>query len=349
MDYEEAQDQAENDAATLSLPAETAEPQSPAGDPQTTTRQKRSVKVLKFGGSSLAGAGRILRAARIAQRAAAEHRIAVVVSALRGVTDRLVSLSDFLSKGAGGVAFAEAGLLIHLHHEIARELNLKSRDAVRLHTETESVGGELFAALRAHRHVSGGGGEAFDRIVSFGERFSCRVFAAALRKLGIGAAPVDAPDFLVTSADFGAAQPLLEATAARAKEIFPALLREGVVPVVTGFTGATHDGRITTLGRNSSDYSGAIVAHVLGAAELVIWTDVDGMYTTNPRHAPAARLLTALSYEQAQALAEAGAKVLHPGVIPLAAQTQMKISICNALNPRAPGTRIGPRSKAERS
>jgi aspartokinase/homoserine dehydrogenase 1 len=348
MEYEEAQDPAANDAEVLPLPAETAEQQSPAGDSQTTTRQKHSVKVLKFGGSSLAGAGRILRAARIAQRAAAEHRIAVVVSALRGVTDRLVSLTGFLSKGAGGVAFAEAGLLIHLHHEIARELNLKSRDAVRLHTETESLGGELFAALRAHRHGSGGD-EAFDRIVSFGERFSCRVFAAALKKLGIAAAPVDAPDFLVTSADFGAARPLLEATAARAKEIFPALLREGIVPVVTGFAGATHDGRITTLGRNSSDYSGAIVAHVLGAAELVIWTDVDGMYTTNPRHAPAARLLTALSYERAQALAEAGAKVLHPGVIPLAAKTQMKISICNALNPRAPGTRIGPRSETEPS
>jgi len=346
MDYEQGQSPAENNAAVLPLAANTPERKPLQGGSMAQAPSEPGIRVLKFGGSSLAGAERILRAARIVQRATAERRIAVVVSAMRGVTDQLVSTAHYLFRGAGGVAFAEAGLLIHVHHGTARSLNLKPRDAIRLHTEIEALAGELFHTLRVHRHGTSFG-EAHDRIVSFGERLSCRLFAAALGKLGVAAVPVDAREFVVTSAEFQNARPLLRATAARAEEVFPVLLGKDTVPVVTGFIGATHEGKITTLGRNSSDYSGAIVAHVLGAAELEIWTDVDGLYTANPHHSRAAQLLTALTYEQAQALAESGAKVLHPGVIPLAAKSRMKISICNTLNPQAPGTCIGPGNDGE--
>ncbi len=347
MDHEEIRNHQENDAGALFTAIEAQERERVADASDAASRQ-RAIKVLKFGGTSLAGAGRILRAAHLAQHATDEHRIAVVVSAMRGVTDQLDSIARHLFRGAGGVAFAEAGLLVHQHHETARDLNLKPRDAIRLHTELESLGGELFVSLRAHRHGNGGG-EALDQILSFGERFSCRLFTAALRKLGVTATSVDASEFLVTSADFRNAQPLFESTAARAKEVFSTLFAEEVLPVITGFIGATSDGRTTTLGRNSSDYSGAIVAHVLEASELVIWTDVDGLYTANPRVTSSAKLLRALSYERAQALAASGAKVLHPGVIPLAEKTLMRISICNTLNPRAPGTRIGPLGDGESS
>src|SRR5439155_11334207 len=113
------------------------------------------------------------------------------------------------------------------------------------------------------------------------------------------------------------------------------------VPVVTGFIGATPDGRITTLGRNSSDFSGAIVAHVVNADELVIWTDVDGIYTANPTESAEAHLLHELSYDEARALAASGAKVLHAKVLPLAAETELVVWVRNTFNPQARGTRIG--------
>ena len=129
--------------------------------------------------------------------------------------------------------------------------------------------------------------------------------------------------------------------------------RAGVLPVVTGFIGATPDGRITTLGRNSSDFSGAIIAHVVDADELVIWTDVDGIYTANPKESPEARLLHELSYDEARALAASGAKVLHAKVLPLAAETEMVVWVRNTFNPLARGTRIAspraPRDSQEAS
>ncbi len=168
------------------------------------------------------------------------------------------------------------------------------------------------------------------------------MFAAALEKLGIAAVPVASSEFVLTCDTFRDAQPHLEQTKQRGREILLPLLHEGIVPVVTGFIGATPDGRITTLGRNSSDFSGAIIAHVIDADELVIWTDVDGIYTANPSESGEARLLHELSYDEAHALAASGAKVLHAKVLPLAAETKMVIWIRNTFNPQARGTRIGP-------
>jgi aspartate kinase len=133
----------------------------------------------------------------------------------------------------------------------------------------------------------------------------------------------------------------LEQTRERGREILIPLLEDGLVPVVTGFIGAAPDGRITTLGRNSSDFSGAIIAHLVDAAELVIWTDVDGLYTANPHVSAEAKLLHDLSYDEAHALAASGARVLHPHVLPLAAETEMTIWIRNTFKPHVRGTRIG--------
>jgi aspartate kinase len=133
----------------------------------------------------------------------------------------------------------------------------------------------------------------------------------------------------------------LEETKQRGRGILLPLLEANLVPVVTGFIGATPDGRITTLGRNSSDFSGAIIAHVVDAEELVIWTDVDGIYTSNPHASVEAKLLHDLSYDEAHALAASGAKVLHPHVLPLAAETEMTIWIRNTFKPHVRGTRIG--------
>jgi aspartate kinase len=134
----------------------------------------------------------------------------------------------------------------------------------------------------------------------------------------------------------------MDETRRRGRDVLQPLLESGLVPVVTGFVGATRDGRVTTLGRNSSDYSGAIIAHVVDADELVIWTDVDGVYTANPNESSEARLLHQLSYEEAYALAAAGAKVLHANVLPLAAESEMVVWVRNTFKPEFRGTRIGP-------
>jgi aspartokinase/homoserine dehydrogenase 1 len=332
MDVHEGQ--AAQDSVGSDLPFET----------QIAEERKSGIAVLKFGGSSLAGAERLLRAGGIVQRAAAKQTVAVVVSAMRGITDQLYSLARHLRNGARGLAITEAECIINLHRGVAQDLNLHAEDAAQLAAEIDQLGRELLNEVN-REHYDGAGHETMDRIVSFGERLSCRLMAAALRKLGANALPVEASEFLVTSAEFQSARPQLEITVARAGEIFPALFAEGVLPIVTGFLGATQDGRITTLGRNSSDFSAAIVAHALGASELIIWTDVDGMYTANPRQSASARLLSELSYTSAQALAASGAKVLHHDVIPLAAKTQMRVAIRNTLNPQAQGTLIGPHSE----
>src|SRR5262249_13613014 len=127
----------------------------------------------------------------------------------------------------------------------------------------------------------------------------------------------------------------------RVRSVLSPLLEAGIVPVVTGFIGATSDGRITTLGRNSSDFSGAIVAHVVDADELVIWTDVDGIFTENPNESAQARLLHDLSYDEAHALAASGANVLHPHVLLLAEETEMAVWVPNTFKPHVRGTRIG--------
>ncbi len=214
----------------------------------------------------------------------------------------------------------------HEHERVAQEMALLTDDLVH---EVPQRG-----------HVEANG-VLLDRLASFGERYAARLFAAALSKIGVTAVPVASSDFILTCDNFRDAKPHLEHTRSRGRQILLPLLKAGIVPVVTGFIGATQDGRITTLGRNSSDFSGALIAHVVDAEELVIWTDVDGIYTANPHESEEAKLLHELSYDEAHALAANGAKVLHPHVLPLAAQTQMTVWIRNTFKPHARGTRIG--------
>jgi aspartokinase/homoserine dehydrogenase 1 len=307
-------------------------------------KQSRNVVAFKFGGSSLLGADRMLHAASLVRDAAQTSRVSVVVSAMKGVTDRLLSIAHALAAGKLGHARGEAELLLHLHLDVLRGLQLSDQDDVRVRRELQLLGRDLLHEIPVHRSVAAGA-ELFDRLTSFGERFCARLFAAALEKSGLPSVPVTSSDFVVTCDTFCDAQPHLEQTRQRGRDVLLPLLEAGIVPVVTGFIGATPDGRITTLGRNSSDFSGAIVAHVVDADELVIWTDVDGIYTANPHESAEARLLHELSYDEARALAAAGAKVLHAKVLPLAAETEMVVWVRNTFNPQAPGTRIAsPRS-----
>jgi aspartokinase/homoserine dehydrogenase 1 len=294
----------------------------------------------KFGGSSLLGAKRMLHAASLVRDAAAVSDVTVIVSAMKGVTDHLLSVAHALADGKLAHARRQAEHLLALHLEVLQDLQLEEEDDLRIRRELKLLGGDLLHEVPAAGRVTPDA-ELFDRLASFGERLSARLFAAALEKSAVAAVPVTSSDFVVTCDNFRDAQPHLEQTRQRGRAVLLPLLEDGIVPVVTGFIGATHDGRITTLGRNSSDFYGAIIAHVVDAEELVIWTDVDGIYTANPNESAEARLLHELSYDEAHALAAGGAKVLHAKVLPLAAETEMVVWVRNTFNPQARGTRIG--------
>jgi len=300
----------------------------------------QNVTALKFGGSSLFGAERMVHAAGLVQEAAGCSNVIVVVSAMKGVTDRLLSISRSLAEGRTSHARNEAEGVIHLHLNVLQDLQLHEEQHDRVRRSLRLLARDLLHEVPLDGRVAATA-ELADRLASFGERFSARLFAAALEKSGIAAVPVSSSDFVLTCDTFRDAKPHLEETRQRGRAVLLPLLEAGLVPVVTGFIGATPDGRITTLGRNSSDFSGAIIAHVVDAEELVIWTDVDGVYTANPHDSVEAKLLHDLSYDEAHALAASGATVLHPHVLPLAAETEMTIWVRNTFKPHVRGTRIG--------
>ena len=307
---------------------------------QLAGESKQSVVAFKFGGTSLLGAKRMLHAANLVKEAARTSRVAVVVSAMKGVTDQLLAAAQLVDSGNLAEAKRHADSLLRLHADVLFELQLNELDHQRVWQDLRLLGRDLLYEVSSPAHA---GGEALhDSLASFGERFSARLFAAALDACDVPAAPVTSSEFVVTCDTFRDAKPNIAETCQRGRDLLQPLLESGVVPVVTGFVGATRDGRVTTLGRNSSDYSGAIIAHVVDADELVIWTDVDGVYTANPNESQEARLLHELSYDEAHALAAAGARVLHANVLPLAAETEMVVWVRNTFNPEFRGTRIGP-------
>jgi aspartate kinase len=303
-------------------------------------RHQQQVVALKFGGSSLLGAERMLHAAGLVHSATRNSSVIVVVSAMKGVTDRLLFLSRLLAEGKLSRARNEAESVIHLHLDVLQDLQLDEDRDKHVRRVLQLLSSDLLHEIPQEGSVEATP-ELFDRLASFGERFSSRLFAVALEKFGVAAVPVSSSDFVLTCDTFRDAKPQLEQTRERGRGILLPLLEDGLVPVVTGFIGATPDGRITTLGRNSSDFSGAIIAHLVDAEELVIWTDVDGLYTANPNVSTEAKLLHDLSYDEAHALVASGAKVLHPHVLPLAAETEMTIWIRNTFKPHVRGTRIG--------
>jgi aspartate kinase len=306
----------------------------------STKSNRTEIVAFKFGGTSLLGTKRMVHAASLVHPVAQSSQVVVVVSAMKGVTDRLLAIANALAHRENCRARAEAEAVLRLHHDVVRELPLDSNDRDRITYELDSLGRDLLHEVPVNGHVRATP-ELFDRLASFGERFSARLLAAALECSGVPAVPVSSSEFVLTCDTFQDAKPHLEQTMQRGRTVLSPLLDAGIVPVVTGFIGATPDGRITTLGRNSSDFSGAIIAHVVDADELVIWTDVDGIYTENPNESAQARLLHDLSYDEAHALAASGAKVLHPHVLPLAAETEMTVWVRNTFKPHARGTRIG--------
>jgi bifunctional aspartokinase / homoserine dehydrogenase 1 len=289
----------------------------------------------KFGGSSLADAARI---AGVADLLLARNDPAqvVVVSAMRGVTDALIELAEAAARRAPD--WREALKALHGRHADAVDalLDGAARDA--LHDWLAQEFRELDQLLSALGVLGTPGREALDRVQGLGEVWSARILATHLTARGVDYATLDAREVLVV--EHGEMGALVDWEASRARLADWHALHAATRVVVTGFVARDHQGHATTLGRNGSDYSGAIFAVLFDARELHIWTDVDGVLSADPSLVPDAVTLPALSYEEACELAYFGAKVLHPRTLAPAMQARMPVVIRNTFRPEHPGTRI---------
>ncbi len=295
---------------------------------------------MKFGGTSVADPDAINRLIGIVRQQQAKTKSAplVVVSALSGVTDKLVAIAQFAEDGATEKAAAEVAALVERHVAVAAAVTSKSRTTVLadVRRELEELNG-LVHALAVLREVSP---RSRDAVHAVGELVSSRIVAAAFADHGIPSSWVDARTVLVTDTEHNAAIPNMMETGDRVRDRIAPLLAEGKVVVLGGFIGATAAGVTSTLGRGGSDYSAAIFGACLGVDEIQIWTDVDGMLTADPRIVPQPRLVPQLSFAEASELAYFGAKVLHPSTILPAVAKNIPVRIVNSRRPENTGTLI---------
>lgn len=293
--------------------------------------------VLKFGGTSVADRPAIARLVDIV--GAVDAPAAVVVSALGGATDRLLTLAAQAGAGDRDGAHATIRELLDRHVEVAGLVSGPTRRA-EVTAFLERQFDELTRITDALSVLRDTSPRWLDNIAAVGEVCSSRIVAAALADAGRAASWVDARRVMVTSDEYTAAAPLMAETGDRMASEVGVILASGRVPVMGGFVGATRQGITTTLGRGGSDYSAAIAGACLGAREIQIWTDVDGMLTADPRLVPDARLVPALSFGEAAELAFFGAKVLHPSTILPAMAKDIPVRILNSRNAHASGTLI---------
>lgn len=298
---------------------------------------------MKFGGTSMGSADRMRIAAQICADARANQPVTIVVSAMSKITDLLLSTMRAAEEGDSDGVRENIQIIEKRHLDTCRELLPADRQpavAAEIRTLIEEFErlsqGILMLAERPPRSV--------DEALAIGERLSATLMAACLDSSGIPSVAVNAREVVVTDGLFGNASPLMDLTRDKAAKVLLPKIKAGVLPVVTGFNGATVDGKPTTLGRGGSDFSASILASALDAKELWIWTDVDGIMSADPRLVPDAAVLDVVTYREAAELAYNGAKVLHPRTIAPLVEKGIPVWSKNSFNLAAPGTKIVPHS-----
>ena len=309
---------------------------------RTRSSRKKPLRVMKFGGTSVADASCIGKVVEIIRSAARESNVVVVVSAMSGVTNRLIEAATLSEAGDRKAVAAIFEELRKRHGEAVNALICSAQERDRLSRKLHELfqeGDCLCQGTILLRELTP---RARDSLSSLGERLSVPVVAAALAQRGVSSKPIEATELVVTDSYHGAADPCMDVTRERCQTRLRPLLQQGIVPVVTGFIGATPEGALTTLGRGGSDYSATILGAALDADEVIIWTDVDGLLTADPRLVPGACTIAEISYREAAELAHFGAKVLHPKTVRAVMQCGIPLWIRNTFTPERPGTKITP-------
>jgi len=277
----------------------------------------------------------------IAKYAGQDYRIVAVVSALDGVTDQLIEASEQAKKGNGDYIYEFKQKIFEKHLTTAKE----TIENKQIQEETEQIlkttVDELEKVLKGIIYVGELTPKSKDTVLSFGEKLSTPIVCGALRDLELNVQYYTGGEVgIVTDSNFGEATPLMNLTKHQVKEKINPLLEKGTVLVVTGFIAATQDGITTTLGRGGSDYTATIIGAALAADEVWIWTDVDGLMTSDPKFVPSAKMLPELSFQEATEMTIFGAKAMHPRALEPAMEENIPVRIRNTFNPENPGTLI---------
>ncbi|MGQ0640078.1 MAG: lysine-sensitive aspartokinase 3 [Gemmatimonadaceae bacterium] len=295
--------------------------------------------VVKFGGTSVGDAAAIERAAAIVKTRIPRQPL-IVVSALAGTTNTLLSIAEQAAQGQLISAMRGVQGLRERHMQVAEQLLGNAPIHHDLFGDISATFDELASLAEALATLGHMTPRSQDAIASKGEEVSSVLAVAAFEARGIPAHHVEATSVMITNDRFGRADPMPDRIAEASQRVFAPLLEQGLVPVVGGYIGATEQQITTTLGRGGSDFSASLFGAALGAEAIEIWTDVDGMLTADPRVVPGAQLIERIRFDEASELASFGAKVLHPSTIAPAVRLGIPVFVHNSHNPQGHGTRI---------
>ena len=297
------------------------------------------MKVMKFGGSSVKDAEHIRNVASIIRSEAEKTRVAVVLSAMKGITDSLIDCAKKAEQGDESytrtveeITDRETTTFIDL---IGKETAEGAESAA--YSSLKSMLSDISEILMGIKMVKECSDRTLDLIVSFGERMNNTVAAAYMRSIGIDSEYIDTRELVLTDSTYGSAKVNYKESYRRIRERLDSV--KGI-PMITGFIGANEDGVTTTLGRNGSDFTASIIAAATGSNVVEIWTDVDGVLSADPRSVEAAYVVPEITYQEAMELSFFGAEVIHPYTMIPAVDRDIPIVIKNTLNPSAPGTVI---------
>ena len=295
--------------------------------------------VMKFGGTSVGDGKKIRHVAEIVKQNSNDNGVVIVTSAMNGLTDQLLGIVEKARKGESSIGILET---LHERHEQAVEEAITKAD---IRSPVKQVVLELFQRLRSIvesvtilKELTP---RSKDYIISFGERLAAPVLAAALEDLGLRSIYLTGGEVgIITDDNFGEANPLMDITRQKVKNTLDPILAKGVIPVLTGFIGATQNGDISTIGRGGSDYSATMIGSCIEADEVWIWTDVDGLMTADPKTVENCRLIPQISYAEAAEMVILGAKAMHPRALEPAKEHGIPVRIKSTFNPSANGTLI---------
>src|SRR5262245_12187981 len=298
------------------------------------------MRILKFGGSSLATADCIRKVGKIILENTRREPAVIVVSAFQGVTNELLQCAQLAENG--DVLWESVWRQIVARHRSMLGRLIAKRRAALFERKLVPLFNDLHDALHGVQLLNHAPPRARDLVTSFGERLSALIIGGYLAESRT-AQFVDARELIFTDDNFTSANVIFPRTNRAIRRYFAGLLRtsrRAPIAVVTGFIASTTDGQTTTLGRDGSDYTAAILGAALNASTIEIWTDVDGVLSADPNHVPTAFTLPRISYEEAMELSYFGAKVLHSGAIAPAVARGIPILIKNTFHPTEPGTLI---------
>ena len=297
--------------------------------------------VLKFGGTSISSPSNIRHVANLIKSLSKEHKIIPVFSAISGVTDDLIRITNLIQNRNKESANSLAKKIIKTHIDVSSQCakNPKVRKdlANRMKTDIEELE-ELLHGMLLLGEVTP---RSSDYLISFGERLSINLIAYALNDIAIKAIPLTGKDIgIVTDSNFGGAKPLMDTTRLHVSHTIENLLQKRIMPIIGGFAGADQHGNITTFGRGGSDYTATIVASSVKADEVWLMSDVDGLMTTDPKIVKNAKLIKEVSYVEAMEMALFGAKYIHPRALEPLVAKKILLRIRNTFNIKNPGTLV---------